>query len=145
LASDTKSCSLSSLEGDRNTRTNCAIVTGFIVSEHGDDVVIGIGYKSEGYVSREEFNERGSQGQQQVPGDDRRESYPMAEMSLSKRQAGLEISLVQGPQRQQRGDVVRKVHRKDQRDARPAGHRHQRSGVYLPPASQVDLRRCAGR
>ncbi len=127
---------LSSLEGDKNRFELRAIVTGFIVGEHGDDVVIDIGYKSEGYVSREEFNldeaKVGNKCQVMIV-----EIMPNGEMSLSKRQADLEIGWFQVLGNNKEGDVVRgKVLRKIK------GGLLVDIGVpVFLPASQVDLRR----
>ncbi len=127
---------LSSLEGDKNRFELRAIVTGFIVGEHGDDVVIDIGYKSEGYVSREEFNEEeakvGNKCQVMIV-----EIMPNGEMSLSKRQADLEIGWFKVLGDNKEGDVVRgKVLRKIK------GGLLVDIGVpVFLPASQVDLRR----
>ncbi len=127
---------LSSLEGDKNRFELRAIVTGFIVGEHGDDVVIDIGYKSEGYVSREEFTEEeakvGNKCQVMIV-----EIMPNGEMSLSKRQADLEIGWFKVLGDNKEGDVVRgKVLRKIK------GGLLVDIGVpVFLPASQVDLRR----
>jgi len=127
---------LSSLDGDKNRFELRAIVTGFIVGEHGDDVVIDIGYKSEGYVPREEFNEEeakvGNKCQVMIV-----EIMPNGEMSLSKRQADLEIGWFKVLGDNKEGDVVRgKVLRKIK------GGLLVDIGVpVFLPASQVDLRR----
>ena len=127
---------LASLDGDKNRFELRSIVTGFIVGEHNDDVVIDIGYKSEGYVSREEFTEDeskiGSKVQVMIV-----EILPNGEMMLSKRQADLEIGWKGVLGNNKEGDVVRgKVLRKIK------GGLLVDIGVpVFLPASQVDLRR----
>jgi small subunit ribosomal protein S1 len=136
LGSEYESSLIASLEGDKNRFELRSIVTGFIVGEHGDDVVIDIGYKSEGYVSREEFNDDeakvGNKVQVMIV-----EIMPNGEMSLSKRQADLEIGWFQVLGNNKEGDVVRgKVLRKIK------GGLLVDIGVpVFLPASQVDLRR----
>ncbi len=136
LGSEYESSLIASLDGDKNRFELRSIVTGFIVGEHGDDVVIDIGYKSEGYVSREEFNDDeakvGNKVQVMIV-----EIMPNGEMSLSKRQADLEIGWFQVLGNNKEGDVVRgKVLRKIK------GGLLVDIGVpVFLPASQVDLRR----
>jgi small subunit ribosomal protein S1 len=136
LGADVEKSLLASLDGDRNRFELRAIVTGFIVGEHNDDVVIDIGYKSEGYVSREEFNEEeakiGNKVQVMIV-----EIMPNGEMILSKRQADLEIGWKGVLGNNKEGDTVRgKVLRKIK------GGLLVDIGVpVFLPASQVDLRR----
>ena len=136
LGSEYESSLIASLEGDKHRYELRSLVTGFIVGEHGDDVVIDIGYKSEGYVSREEFNDDeakvGNKVQVMIV-----EIMPNGEMSLSKRQADLEIGWFQVLGNNKEGDVVRgKVLRKIK------GGLLVDIGVpVFLPASQVDLRR----
>src|SRR5207247_8017309 len=46
------------------------IVTGRVLEIRGDDVVIDIGYKSEGVIKLEEWKEEGLEAQQPKPGDE---------------------------------------------------------------------------
>jgi small subunit ribosomal protein S1 len=127
---------LANLDGDRSRFESRAIVTGIIVGEHNDDVVVDIGYKSEGYVGREEFNEDdvkvGNRVQVMIV-----EILPNGEMALSKRQADLEIGWKGVLGNNKEGDTVRgKVLRKIK------GGLLVDIGVpVFLPASQVDLRR----
>jgi small subunit ribosomal protein S1 len=136
LGSDSEQALLANLDSDRSRFELRAIVTGFIVAEHNDDIVIDIGYKSEGYVPREEFNEDdskvGSKVQVMIV-----EIMPNGEMILSKRQADLEIGWNQVLGNNKEGDTVRgKVLRKIK------GGLLVDIGVpVFLPASQVDLRR----
>ncbi len=136
LGSDVEQALLANLDGDRSRFGLRAIVTGFIVSEHNDDMVIDIGYKSEGYVPREEFTDDegkiGNKVQVMIV-----EIMPNGEMILSKRQADLEIGWNQVLGNNKEGDIVRgKVLRKIK------GGLLVDIGVpVFLPASQVDLRR----
>jgi small subunit ribosomal protein S1 len=136
LGADVEKALLANLDSDRNRFELRAIVTGFIVGEHNDDVVIDIGYKSEGYVPREEFNEEeskiGNKVQVMIV-----EIMPNGEMMLSKRQADLEIGWKGVLGNNKEGDIVRgKVLRKIK------GGLLVDIGVpVFLPASQVDLRR----
>ena len=136
LGTEVEQSLLANLDGDRSRFGLRAIVTGFIVSEHNDDMVIDIGYKSEGYVPREEFNDDegkiGNKVQVMIV-----EIMPNGEMILSKRQADLEIGWNQVLGNNKEGDIVRgKVLRKIK------GGLLVDIGVpVFLPASQVDLRR----
>jgi small subunit ribosomal protein S1 len=125
--------SLETGKGQYEPRT---IVTGFVVGEHNEDVVIDIGYKSEGVVPREEFTEAdvgiGSKVQVMIV-----EVKPTGDLVLSKRQADLQIGWNQVLGNNKEGDrvkgrVVRKI----------KGGLLVDIGVpVFLPASQVDLRR----
>jgi small subunit ribosomal protein S1 len=136
LGKEYESALLANLDGDRSRFEQRAIVTGIIVGEHNDDVVVDIGYKSEGYVAREEFNEddvkTGNKVQVMIV-----EILPNGEMVLSKRQADLEIGWQGVLGNNKEGDTVRgKVLRKIK------GGLLVDIGVpVFLPASQVDLRR----
>ena len=45
------------LESSTDLYKTRSIVPGIIVDDHGDEIVVDIGYKSEGHVSRDEFKE----------------------------------------------------------------------------------------
>ncbi len=113
-----------------------SIVTGFVVGHHNDDIVVDIGYKSEGCVPKEEFNEAevpvGTKVQVMVV-----EVKPNGELALSKRQADLQIGWNQVLGANKEGDRVKgKVLRKIK------GGLLVDIGVpVFLPASQVDLRR----
>nr|MBA3846757.1 S1 RNA-binding domain-containing protein [Planctomycetota bacterium] len=127
---------ISSLDGERAKFEARQIVTGFVVGEHNDAVVIDVGYKSEGIVPREEFvaeeTSPGSKVQVMIV-----EIMPNGEMLLSKRQADLEIGWNQVLGNNKEGDKVKgKVLRKIK------GGLLVDIGVpVFLPASQVDLRR----
>ncbi|HVE28088.1 MAG TPA: S1 RNA-binding domain-containing protein [Sporichthya sp.] len=127
---------LANVEGERTKFEMRQIVTGFVVGEHNDSVVIDVGYKSEGVVPREEFNaeETGTGAKVQVMIV---EIMPNGEMLLSKRQADLEIGWNQVLGNNKEGDKVKgKVLRKIK------GGLLVDIGVpVFLPASQVDLRR----
>ncbi|MHC5068017.1 MAG: 30S ribosomal protein S1, partial [Planctomycetota bacterium] len=113
------------------------IVPGFVVGDLGDEIVIDIGYKSEGYVGREEFPadvdvEIGSQVQVMIL-----DIEPKGEVVLSKRQADLELGWQEVLGSSNEGDrvsgkVVRKI----------KGGLLVDIGVpVFLPASQIDVRR----
>ena len=113
-----------------------SIVPGIIVGTHGDEVVVDIGYKSEGYVDSAEFNE----GEDEVS---RRvevmivDVEPNGALVLSKRQADLELGWQRVLGDHNEGDRVRgKVLRKIK------GGLLVDIGVpVFLPASQLDIRR----
>ena len=125
-----------SLETGKDAYEARTIVTGFVVGTHNDDVVVDVGYKSEGVVPREEFNEGeatvGNKVQVMIT-----EIKPTGELVLSKRQADLQIGWNQVLGSNKEGDrvkgrVVRKI----------KGGLLVDIGVpVFLPASQVDLRR----
>ncbi len=136
MQGDVEKLFLSSLDSGKSAFEVRAIVTGFIVGHHNDDIVIDIGYKSEGVVPREEFGpDEGSVGakvQVMIV-----EIKPSGELVLSKRQADLQIGWNQVLGSNKEGDRVRgKVLRKIK------GGLLVDIGVpVFLPASQVDLRR----
>ncbi|MDA3959680.1 MAG: 30S ribosomal protein S1 [Planctomycetota bacterium] len=114
-----------------------SIVTGFAVADLGDEVVVDIGYKSEGYVSRAEFGEGdqievGSKVQVMIL-----DIEDNGELILSKRQADLELGWQEVLGTNKEGDrvsgrVVRKI----------KGGLLVDIGVpVFLPASQIDIRR----
>lgn len=114
-----------------------SIVTGFVVSDLGDEIVVDIGYKSEGYVNRAEFGdadqvEVGSKVQVMIL-----DVEDNGELILSKRQADLELGWQEVLGSNQEGDrvagrVVRKI----------KGGLLVDIGVpVFLPASQIDIRR----
>jgi small subunit ribosomal protein S1 len=125
-----------SLDAGKNQYDARQIVTGFVVGYHNDDIVVDIGYKSEGCVGRAEFTEAdvpvGSKVQVMIV-----EVKPNGELVLSKRQADLQIgwnAVLAGNKEGDRvkGKVVRKI----------KGGLLVDIGVpVFLPASQVDLRR----
>jgi small subunit ribosomal protein S1 len=127
---------LATLDNEGNRFEVRSIVTGFIVGDHGDSVVVDVGYKSEGIVPREEFSPDevaiGSKVQVMIV-----EIMPNGEMVLSKRQADLEIGWNKVLGNNKEGDKVKgKVLRKIK------GGLLVDIGVpVFLPASQVDLRR----
>ncbi|HZW45994.1 MAG TPA: 30S ribosomal protein S1 [Microvirga sp.] len=136
LGGDAEAALKSALESEHNRFEIRSIVTGFVVGDHSDNIVVDVGYKSEGIVPREEFSENeiapGSKVQVMIV-----EILPNGEMVLSKRQADLEIGWkgVLGNNKEGdkvRGKVVRKI----------KGGLLVDIGVpVFLPASQVDLRR----
>ena len=136
LGGDAEAALKSALESENNRFEIRSIVTGFVVGDHSDNIVVDVGYKSEGIVPREEFSESeiatGSKVQVMIV-----EILPNGEMVLSKRQADLEIGWkgVLGNNKEGdkvRGKVVRKI----------KGGLLVDIGVpVFLPASQVDLRR----
>jgi small subunit ribosomal protein S1 len=136
LGADAEKLFLASLDTDKNRYESRTIVTGFIVGTHNEDVVVDIGYKSEGVVPKEEFNDNevviGSKVQVMIV-----EVKPNGELVLSKRQADLQIGWNQVLGNNKEGDRVRgKVLRKIK------GGLLVDIGVpVFLPASQVDLRR----
>ena len=136
LGGDAEAALKSALENEQNRFEIRSIVTGFVVGDHSDNIVVDVGYKSEGIVPREEFSESeiatGSKVQVMIV-----EILPNGEMVLSKRQADLEIGWkgVLGNNKEGdkvRGKVVRKI----------KGGLLVDIGVpVFLPASQVDLRR----
>ncbi len=127
---------VASLDTSKNAFEPRTIVTGFVVGHHNDDVVIDIGYKSEGVVPGEEFmagdTSIGSKVQVMIV-----EVKPTGDLVLSKRQADLQIGWNQVLGSNKEGDrvkgrVVRKI----------KGGLLVDIGVpVFLPASQVDLRR----
>ncbi|GDY12432.1 30S ribosomal protein S1 [Planctomycetota bacterium] len=125
-----------SIEAGKNTYEARSIITGFVVGYHNEDVVVDIGYKSEGCIAREEFTEAdvpvGAKVQVMIV-----EVKPSGELVLSKRQADLQIGWNQVLGANKEGDRVKgKVVRKI------------KGGVLVDigvpvflPASQMDLRR----
>jgi small subunit ribosomal protein S1 len=116
-----------------------SIVSGIIVDEFGDEIVVDIGYKSEGYVPRSEFKEDADiqvGGTIQVMIID---IEPDGSVILSKRQADLELGWQEVLGNHNEGDrvkgrVVRKI----------KGGLLVDIGVpVFLPASQVDIRRTA--
>jgi len=136
LGKDADATIKTSLDTVRNQFEVRAIVTGFVVGEHNDNVVIDVGFKSEGIVPREEFVEGevaiGNKVQVMIV-----EIMPNGEMLLSKRQADLEIGWYQVLGNNKEGDRVRgRVTKKIK------GGLLVDIGVpVFLPASQVDLRR----
>jgi small subunit ribosomal protein S1 len=135
LGKEIEQAFLASLDTDRNRYEPRTIVTGFVVGKHNDDVVIDIGYKSEGVVPREEFQEDidvGGKVQVMIV-----EIKPSGDLILSKRQADLQIGWNQVLGNNKEGDKVRgRVVRKIK------GGLLVDIGVpVFLPASQVDLRR----
>ena len=139
LGSDAKAVEaalVASLDASKNAFAPRTIVTGFVVGHHNDDVVIDIGYKSEGVVPSEEFVEAerqvGSKVQVMIV-----ETKPTGGLVLSKRQADLQIGWNQVLAGNKEGDRVKgKVIRKIK------GGLLVDIGVpVFLPASQVDLRR----
>ena len=115
-----------------------SIVSGFVVGKHGDDIVVDIGYKSEGCVPSDEFPEDdidlGEKVQVMIL-----DIEPSGEVLLSKRQADLELGWQQVLGNNHEGDrVVGKVTR------RIKGGLLVDIGVpVFLPASQIDIRRAA--
>ena len=116
-----------------------SIVTGFVVGDLGDEVVVDIGYKSEGYVAAEEFGtedgvEIGSKVQVMIM-----DIEANGELILSKRQADLELGWQEVLGSNKEGDrvsgkVVRKI----------KGGLLVDIGVpVFLPASQIDIRRAS--
>lgn len=128
---------LESLQGEEEHFIVRSIVPGFIVDEFNDDVVVDIGYKSEGYIDRAEFKEMdeikvGDQIQVMIV-----DIEADGTVVLSKRQADLELGwqAVLGSNKEGdrvKGKVVRKI----------KGGLLVDIGVpVFLPASQVDIRR----
>ena len=133
---DAEQALLATLDAGKGAFETRTIVTGFVVGHHNDDVVIDIGYKSEGVVPKEEFTDAdqsiGSRVQVMIV-----EVKPTGDLVLSKRQADLQIGWNQVLGSNKEGDrvkgrVVRKI----------KGGLLVDIGVpVFLPASQVDLRR----
>ena len=129
-----------SVEGGHNQFELRSIVTGFVVGEQNDEVVVDIGYKSEGYVPVAEFVKEGDTiepgSKVQVMIVDIEDN---GEVVLSKRQADLELGWQQVLGTNQEGDrvsgrVVRKI----------KGGLLVDIGVpVFLPASQIDIRRAS--
>ena len=129
-----------SVEGGTGQFELRSIVTGFVVGEQNDEVVVDIGYKSEGYVPVAEFVkesetiEAGSKVQVMIV-----DIEDNGEVVLSKRQADLELGWQQVLGTNQEGDrvsgrVVRKI----------KGGLLVDIGVpVFLPASQIDIRRAS--
>lgn len=136
LGTECEKLFLASLDTNRNAFAPRTIVTGFVVGHHNDDVVVDIGYKSEGVVPAEEFAEGerdvGAKVQVMIV-----EIKPSGDLVLSKRQADLQIGWNQVLGNNKEGDRVRgRVVRKIK------GGLLVDIGVpVFLPASQVDLRR----
>jgi small subunit ribosomal protein S1 len=136
LGADAEKLFLASLDTGRNAFEPRSIVTGFVVGHHNDDMVVDIGYKSEGVIPAEEFTDAdiqvGSKVQVMIV-----EIKPTGGLVLSKRQADLQIGWNQVLGSNKEGDRVRgKVVRKIK------GGLLVDIGVpVFLPASQVDLRR----
>jgi small subunit ribosomal protein S1 len=136
LGTESEKALLATLDTGKNAFEPRTIVTGFVVGHHNDDIVIDIGYKSEGVVPVEEFTEAdqavGSRVQVMIV-----EVKPTGDLVLSKRQADLQIGWNQVLGSNKEGDRVRgKVVRKIK------GGLLVDIGVpVFLPASQVDLRR----
>ena len=113
-----------------------SIVTGFIVDLIGDEVIVDIGYKSEGYVRIEEFAEGeaevGKKVQVMIL-----DIEPNGEVLLSKRQADLEIGWQEVLGNNQEGD---RVHGRVVRKIKGGLLVDIGVPVFLP-ASQIDIRR----
>ena len=132
---DAEQAFLASVTGGKDQFQPRAILTGFVVGEHNEAVVIDVGYKSEGVVARQEFTDEpavGDKVQVMIA-----EIKPNGELVLSKRQADLQIGWNQVLGSNKEGDRVRgKVVRKIK------GGLLVDIGVQVfLPASQVDLRR----
>jgi small subunit ribosomal protein S1 len=136
LGADVDALIKASLDTGKNQYEARQIVTGFVVGTHNDDIVVDIGYKSEGCVNRSEFTDAdvpvGSRVQVMIV-----EVKPNGELVLSKRQADLQIGWNQVLAGNKEGDRVKgKVVRKIK------GGLLVDIGVpVFLPASQVDLRR----
>lgn len=126
------------LEASRSLFDARSIVPGIIVEDLGDEVVVDIGYKSEGYVPAAEF----SDGEVQVGGTVQVmivDINATGVIQLSKRQADLELgwqNVLSGNKEgdRVRGRVVRKI----------KGGLLVDIGVpVFLPASQIDIRRAA--
>jgi small subunit ribosomal protein S1 len=136
LGKDAETQLKAAMDAERSRYEVRSIVTGFVVGENGDRMVVDVGYKSEGVVAREEFGENeteiGTKVQVMIV-----EILPNGEMMLSKRQADLELGWqgVLGNNKEGdrvRGRVLRKI----------KGGLLVDIGVpVFLPASQVDLRR----
>ena len=124
------------LEASSNLFEVRSIVTGIVVDHLGDEVVVDIGYKSEGYVPSAEFGEDegevGSTVQVMIV-----DIEPNGEVLLSKRQADLELGWQTVLGNNQEGDrITGKVLRKIK------GGLLVDIGVpVFLPASQIDIRR----
>ena len=136
LGADYEKALVATLDTSNSAFEPRTIVTGFVVGFHNDNVVIDIGYKSEGVVASEEFvegeRELGSKVQVMIV-----EIKSNGDIVLSKRQANLQIGWNQVLGNNKEGDRVRgKVIRKIK------GGLLVDIGVpVFLPASQVDLRR----
>ena len=129
-----------SVESAQNQFELRSIVTGFVVGEQNDEVVVDIGYKSEGYVAASEFIK---EGESVEPGSKVQvmivDIEDNGEVVLSKRQADLELGWQQVLGTNAEGDrvsgrVVRKI----------KGGLLVDIGVpVFLPASQIDIRRAA--
>jgi len=136
LGNDAEAMLKTAMDAERSRYDVRSIVTGFVVGESNDRIVVDVGYKSEGVVPLEEFGENetemGTKVQVMIV-----EILPNGEMLLSKRQADLELGWqgVLGNNKEGdrvRGRVVRKI----------KGGLLVDIGVpVFLPASQVDLRR----
>ena len=115
-----------------------SIVTGIVLGESGDEFVIDAGYKSEGYVDKNEFANDDVQ-----PGDQVRvmvvDILPNGELVLSKRQADLELGWQEILVNKAEGDRIKGV-----------ATRKIKGGLLIDigvpvflPASQIDIRRSA--
>ena len=113
-----------------------SIVTGLVANRDGDDVVIDIGYKAEGYIDSSEFTEEemtvGTKVQVMIV-----EIAPSGDLKLSKRQADMELGWLRVLGNNKEGDRVKgKITRKIK------GGLLMDIGVpVFLPASQIDLRR----
>ncbi len=127
-----------SLEASKNLFSVRSIVPGIIVGHQGEEVVIDIGYKSEGYVDAVEFDEGedelGARVQVMIV-----DVEPNGGVVLSKRQADLELGWQRVLGDNNEGDRVRgRVTRKIK------GGLLVDIGVpVFLPASQIDIRRAA--
>ncbi len=136
LGTEYEKALVATLDTSKNAFEPRTIVTGFVVGYHNENIVIDIGYKSEGVVAVEEFTDAdqsmGSKVQVMIT-----EIKPTGELVLSKRQADLQIGWNQVLGSNKEGDRVRgKVIRKIK------GGLLVDIGVpVFLPASQVDLRR----
>ena len=137
-ASDVASLIQENLEEAKNLFDVRGIVSGFVVGRAGDEVVVDIGYKSEGYVDGAEFSDEetkaGTKVQVMIV-----DIEPNGEVILSKRQADLELGWRNVLDNHAEGDVVRgKVTRKIK------GGLLVDIGVpVFLPASQIDIRRAS--
>jgi len=124
------------LEASSNLFEVRSIVTGIVVDHLGDEVVVDIGYKSEGYVPSAEFGEDegevGSTVQVMIV-----DIEPNGEVLLSKRQADLELGWQTVLGNNQEGDrITGKVLRKIK-----GGLLVDMGVPVFLPASQIDIRR----
>ena len=136
LGKDADKAIADGLESSKDLYTVRSIVSGIIVDDLGDDIVVDIGYKSEGQVSRDEFKEEevevGLTVQVMIV-----DLEANGTVVLSKRQADLEMGWLTVLGNTKEGDRIR-----GQVTRQIKGGLLVDIGVpVFLPASQIDIRR----